>query len=107
MNKLRLFGMWLWDSFENWIKSDESSGCVGSILTWGFFGGIAFIVADNTSSLEGYRFGWFYSLMRIPSYIAFGGLMAVIVGLLISTIIDWLRDQYHSYQRYMKKTSVV
>ena len=95
MRTLRLFVEWFVKRYMDSIFA--TSALIAIVL------GIPFAVVDLTPQFEGLRFGWFYSTARIPVYscaVIAASLLLWVVG---SLTVEWLREQKEDFKRFIER----
>lgn len=90
-----LFLQWFWDRFGVHV--------IITMFMIGLFLGIPILFVDIVPSLEGFRFGWFYRLVHIPSLACLGGLSLTITVIIAQSIVEWFVQQINDWNEYQSR----
>ena len=94
---MRLFIQWAWKQYGEAIFI-----FTGGI---GFFLGIPVVIVELVPSLEGYRFGWFYDLVHIPSPICLAIFITIMAFAIADALVSWGKTQIESWKSYKARHS--
>lgn len=88
--------------FLEWFSDRHASNIIAFVITYSILVGGGLLVIDNDARLEGFRFGWLYSLIRIPTYIGILISAVFCVWLVGYIAIILIREQVEDYRRFKR-----
>jgi len=99
---MKTFALWLRERFSTWVDKHGEDFFL-SMVIYSFIVGGAFILVDTNPSAEGFRFGWLYTLLRLPTYTIVALTILLIAWIMAALGWMWLCDQYKDYQKFAAK----